>query len=71
MSQNGFDKRMEKLTEQSKQMKASITNPVYLIHRNPAQIEHVTREMASKIVGQLNQTQITKAYVTSPFYYLF
>jgi len=56
-----LNKRMERLTEQSKQLRSNVTNNVFLINRSPGQIEHVTREMASKVSGQLNQTQIVKA----------
>jgi nuclear pore complex protein Nup93 len=52
---------LEKLQEQSKQLRSNVSNPVFLINRSPGQIEHVTREMASKVSGQLNQTQIVKA----------
>lgn len=59
---SGLDKKMlDKLSEQSKQLRSNVTNNVFLINRSPGQIEHVTREMASKISGQLNQTQIVKA----------
>jgi nuclear pore complex protein Nup93 len=54
-------KRMERLTEQSKQLRSNVTNNVFLINRSPSQIESVTRDMASKVSGQLNQTQIVKA----------
>lgn len=65
MAQKGMEneyRALSKLGEQSKQMIACVTNPGFNIVRNPSQIEQTTREMASKITGQLSQTQITKAY---------
>jgi hypothetical protein len=64
MAQKNDNKKLgtlEKLLEQSKQLRSNVSNPVFLINRSPGQIEHVTREMASKVSGQLNQTQIVKA----------